>query len=158
MKKIVLAAFLILSSLTISAQNSGIRAGVTFANPIGNTSDVYMLALGFELNYLIDVSDGILLGPSVAYNHYFGKELTENAESTSTGLVPVALATRLDLSEDFTVGADVGVGFGTDTSGSEFYYRPVVGYKLLDGYLSIEGFYSSIGSVKTLGLGFVGRL
>lgn len=128
MKKLVLAAVVGLFAFTATAQN--FSAGVTVGLPSGDFSDFYTLNLGLDVNALWEVSDEFNVGVATGYNHSI---LDSDFEGDAFSYIPAAAAARYSVSEEFTLGADLGYGIVlTDGVDSGFYYRPMVGYNVSD--------------------------
>lgn len=153
MKKLFLSLVLVAFGYTANAQ---FNAGVNLGLPLGDSSDFSSFVVGAELNYLFDISEEFKVGPSVGYNHFFGKEVAGTKVNSS--IIPIAAAARFNASEQFVLGADLGVGIGaSNVEGSGFYYRPMVGYNVSDK-LMLQLTYSGVttdggGSVSHIGLG-----
>ena len=137
MKKVVLAAFAVLAFVSVNAQD--FRAGVSAGLPVGDASDFTSVALSADLGYLVPVSDVVELGPTVGYTGY----IKEHSNGNSISFLPVAASGRFNLTESFTLGADLGYGIGlNDGNDGGFYYAPKAQYAVaqpLDIVLAYRG-------------------
>ncbi|TXD49107.1 transporter [Polaribacter sp. IC073] len=136
MKKVFFIAFLAIASLgELSAQEGVLNGGFNIGAPTGDTADLSNLTLGAELNYMYPVAAGFTLGPSIQYNHFFGKDVDVigggTFEVSDASFLPISGAARFNVSDKFVVGANLGYAVGLDDNyDGGFYYRPIVGYKI----------------------------
>ena len=134
MKKVLFIAVVVLGLGNINAQNGSFNAGVSIGLPTGDISDSSSLAISVEANYLFEISDQFKVGPSISYLHYTGKKdiLGSGYDQDDMSFLPIAAAARFAASEKFTIGADLGYGFGISPDDIEgaFYYRPMIGYNI----------------------------
>ena len=134
MKKVLFIAVVVLGLGNINAQNGSFNAGVSIGLPTGDISDSSSLAISVEANYLFEISDQFKVGPSISYLHYTGKKdiLGSGYDQNDMSFLPIAAAARFAASEKFTIGADLGYGFGISPDDIEgaFYYRPMIGYNI----------------------------
>lgn len=138
MKKLFfLAAFAVLSTMTIQAQQ--FKAGIAPALPIGDAGDVASFGVNADLMYLFEVSEGIQVGPMAGVAHYFGKSETidlgplgsTEVEFDDVTFLPLGVTGRINLSDEFVLGADLGYALGlSDGIDGGFHYRPRAGYML----------------------------
>ncbi|WP_299626153.1 outer membrane beta-barrel protein [uncultured Tenacibaculum sp.] len=160
MKKLLLL-FALTFTLISNAQDGGFNLGANFSLPVGNASETHNFALSVEANYLFDVTDNIQIGPSASFINYFGKE-ENNVGFGSVQFLPVAGAARFNVSEDFTLGADLGYAIGINT-GNEggFYYRPLVAYNISET-IALQASYNGVANdgqnFSSVGLGVVFKL
>ncbi len=101
----------------------------------------------------------------LTYQHYFGSEedvtlfgQTVTVEYDDFGFLPIAAAGRYAVSEEFTLGADLGYAIGLSPDGNDggFYYAPKVQYSIsdsLDIVLAYKGVSLDGGSFDALSLG-----
>ena len=134
MKKVLFIAVVVLGLGNINAQNGSFNAGVSIGLPTGDISDSSSLAISVEANYLFEISGQFKVGPSISYLHYTGKKdiLGSGYDQDDMSFLPIAAAARFAASEKFTIGADLGYGFGISPDDIEgaFYYRPMIGYNI----------------------------
>ena len=134
MKKVLFIAVVVLGLGNINAQNGSFNAGVSIGLPTGDISNSSSLAISVEANYLFEISDQFKVGPSISYLHYTGKKdiLGSGFDANDISFLPIAAAARFAASEKFTIGADLGYGFGISPDDIEgaFYYRPMIGYNI----------------------------
>lgn len=143
MKKFLLTIAVVAFGFVANAQDGQFNAGVNLGLPVGDADTVSSFVLGAEVNYLFSVSDDFEVGPSVSFVNFFGKDF--GGVSQDASFLPIAAAGRFSISDEFTLGADLGYGIGLSPSGidSGFYYRPMVGYNVADNIM-IQATYSGI--------------
>ncbi|CAL2064368.1 outer membrane beta-barrel protein [Tenacibaculum sp. 190524A05c] len=161
MKKFLLAIAMVAFGFTANAQDGEFNAGVNLGLPIGDVSDFYSFTIGAEVNYLFSVSDDFKVGPSVGFTQFFGSDvevLGVTVEGADASFMPLAAAGRFAVSEEFTLGADLGYAIGLSPDGNDggFYYRPMVGYNISENVM-LQATYSGVsvdgGSFSNIGLG-----
>ncbi|WP_405605406.1 hypothetical protein [Polaribacter sp. Asnod1-A03] len=135
MKKLVFIALLAIVSLNeVNAQEGVLNGGFNLGIPTGDVSDYSGFAMGAELNYMFPVYEGVTVGPSVQYSHFFGKEYDLGGltiEGSDTSFLPISGAARFNVSEDFVLGANLGYAVGlNEGNDGGVYYRPLIGYKI----------------------------
>lgn len=156
MKKLfLLPIFAIFAITTVNAQefNAGLNVGL----PLGDIEDAYTLNIGVEANYLWNVSEEFDAGISAGYSHYLGDSIG-GFDFEDAGFLPIAAAGRFNLSEDFTIGTDLGYAIGISPSGNDggFYYAPKVQYGVsesLDIVLAYKGVSKDGGTFSSVNLG-----
>ena len=126
MKKFLLLAALVMFSLSnVNAQgefNAGIFGGI----PMGDAGDFASFTLGIDLEYLFDVSDTFAAGPTVGYSTTF---LKSEFEGDNIAFLPVAAAGRFAVSDEFTLGVDLGYAVGiNDGNEGGLYFAPKLQY------------------------------
>ncbi|OCK42301.1 hypothetical protein BA195_11810 [Tenacibaculum soleae] len=125
MKKLLFLVAVVAASFTANAQGQ-FNAGVNLGLPVGDASDTSSFAFGIEANYLFEVSDEFKVGPTASYVHFLGKDGLD-----APSFLPLGGAARYSVSDEFVVGADLGLALGmANASGSSFFYRPMVGYNI----------------------------
>ncbi len=149
MKNLLLAIAIVATGFTANAQ---FNAGVNLGLPTGDISNASSFAIGVEANYLFEVSDEFNVGPTASYVHFLGKD-----GGNSVSFLPLGGAARYNVSDEFVLGADLGMAFGvSNASGSEFFYRPMVGYNVSEKIM-LQATYMGIAaegsSIATFGLG-----
>jgi hypothetical protein len=137
MKKLLFIAFVAVIGLgSANAQKGVLNGGLNVGLPVGNADDISNFVLGAELNYMFPVAEGVTLGPSVQYSHFFGEEyefLGNTIEASDVSFLPVSGAVRFNITQDFVAGANLGYAIGlNDGNEGGFYYRPMLGYKIAD--------------------------
>jgi hypothetical protein len=133
MKKLLLLSAIVVSTMTLSAQEANI--GLSGALPIGDVGDITTFGLNLDANYLWEVSEQFDLGVAAGYHYYFGEDIDipfGTFEAEDFGFLPIAAAARFNASEDFTIGADVGYALGINPDGNDggFYYAPKIQYSV----------------------------
>ncbi|MEF3079684.1 outer membrane beta-barrel protein [Winogradskyella poriferorum] len=130
MKKLFLAAFAVFAFASVNAQE--FKAGISGGLPIGDAGDLATFAIAVDLGYLFDVSEDFQVGPAVGFQHNFGEEIN-GFELDDVQFVPVTAAGRYAVSEEFTLGADLGYAVGiNDGNDGGFYYAPRAQYSVSD--------------------------
>ena len=130
MKKLLLcAAIAVFSMSNLNAQgaNVGINAGFI----TGDFSDGYSFNISLDASYLWEVSDQVEAGVATGYSHTLGKDVN-GVKPDDVSFLPIAAAGRFNISDDFTVGVDLGYGIGISPDGNDggFYYAPRVQYSV----------------------------
>ncbi len=163
MKKLFLAAFAVFAFASVNAQD--FNAGISAALPMGDAGDFTSFGVNLDVNYLWEVSEDFSAGVASGYQHYFGSEedvtlfgQTVTVEYDDFGFLPIAAAGRYAVSEEFTLGADLGYAIGLSPDGNDggFYYAPKVQYGIsdnLDIVLAYKGVSLDGGSFDAISLG-----
>jgi hypothetical protein len=159
MKKLLLLSAIVVSTMTLSAQEANI--GLSGALPIGDVGDITTFGLNLDANYLWEVSEQFDLGVAAGYHYYFGEDIDTpfgTFEAEDFGFLPIAAAARFNASEDFTIGADVGYALGINPDGNDggFYYAPKIQYSVseaLDIVFAYKGVSLDGGSFDAISLG-----
>jgi len=159
LKNIVCLLFLFLAfSLNINAQQ-GFRIETNAGVTVGDAKDFFHYTLQGNIYYLWNVDQNIDLGLTTGALVFLG----DAAEDYCIGCmyddyepelyIPIAIAGRVNLSNRFAVGLDLGYAYFVHIfySGGGFYLRPVINYNfnkklaLTGSYLNINesGFNSS---------------
>ena len=151
MKKLLLSAALALFGFcSVFAQDFNV--GLSAALPMGDAGEVTTFGVNLDVNYLWEVSDELKAGIASGYHHYFGDKETISFLGSSVtveyddfGFLPIAAAGRYSLSDEFTIGADLGYAVVLSPDGNEggFYYAPKVQYSVSD-QLDIVAAYKGI--------------
>ncbi|WP_421812039.1 outer membrane beta-barrel protein [Flagellimonas sp.] len=161
MKNILLfTSVLVLGLSSMQAQNSfyiGAHAGLPISK---GASDYTSFALAADLGYLFEISEDFKIGPTLGYSHTFGKDIDLGvffAEGNDIQFMPIAAAGRYNISDKFSVGADVGfaVGINEENDGG-FYYSPRAAYSLsnmIDAVVSYRGISGDSGNWNIISLG-----
>ncbi len=146
MKKLFLAIVMLTFGIALNAQDGKFNVGANIALPIGDSSNAFSFGFSAEANYLFEVSDDFQVGPSASLVYYFGK--SENGfEVSDASFLPLAAAGRFNVSDEFTLGADLGYAIGISPDGNDggFYYRPLVGYNISEDMM-VQASYSGVSS------------
>ncbi len=165
MKKVFIMAIAALG-FTFGAQaQEGLSAGINLGLPVGDAGDVSGFNVGADFSYLSEISDDFLAGGTIGYSHFFGKKITEGSieiEFDDIMFLPIAASGKYMVSEDFSIGADLGYALGLkDGVDGGFYYRPRVAHKIADTIelnLSYSGISVDNGTWSTLNLGVMFQL
>jgi hypothetical protein len=157
MKKLFLLSAIVVSTITLSAQEANVRlsaieqrldalekksltaqeanVSLSAALPVGNFADITTFGLNLDANYLWEVSEQFDLGVATGYHYYFGEDLSFGySKPKAWGFLPISAAGRFNASEDFTIGADVGYAIGINPNGNDggFYYAPKIQYGIIE--------------------------
>lgn len=161
MMKLVFIAVFTIIGLTTRAQE--FNGGISLGLPIGNTSDGWLANITLDLNHLWKISDAFEVGMASGYSHTLGDQIgTTPVDVLDFSYVPLALAVRLNISDNFTLGADLGYAIGIDPKGNDggFYYAPKIQYRISDD-IDIVAAYRGVSlnpssfDVITIGIEFV---
>tara|TARA_R110002074_G_scaffold349397_1_gene519916 strand:- start:79759 stop:80319 length:561 start_codon:yes stop_codon:yes gene_type:complete len=162
MKKVLLLVFIAVTGFTANAQ---FTAGVSGGLPVGDSGDVATFAIAVDLGYLFEISDSFSAGPTLGVQHNFGKEYeldtgvgTVTIDGEDATFLPIAAAARFNVSDAFSLGADLGyaVGLAPDGNDGGFYYAPRAAYSvsdLIDIVLGYRGVSLDGGSWNIISLG-----
>jgi len=134
MKKLMLLAAMVAFGFNANAQE--FKAGINAGIPIGDAGDLSTFAIAVDLGYLFEISDDFKAGPVTGYGHAFGDEMEVAGvtfEYDDLQYIPIAAGGRFAVSEQFTIGADLGYALGLgDGAEGGFYYNPRVQYGVSD--------------------------
>lgn len=136
MKKVGIVLVFTLFVTVVQAQW---KLGAHVGAPTGDYSSFFSTEAGFEAYKMFGTDrNGLLkLGIGSGFNSYIGKNEIDNAQ-----FIPVVAAARLNFLL-FTVGPDIGYGFGvSDGLEDGFYWKAVAGVKVLK-ILEINLYYNS---------------
>lgn len=142
MKKLILISTILLTSATfafaqnssdaavapseITPKNSWLKVGLNAGLPIGDVSDISMLAAGVDLSGQFMATRHFGIGLATGYTHYFGKDNFEDF-----GAIPLAVMLRYyHKPKGFFAGIDLGYSFLTnvpDVTGG-LTVKPEIGY------------------------------
>ena len=137
MKKILLLICVLLSvhSFAQDQLNVGINGGVT----IGNVEAVSSFAFGGDVNYLFDVAEDFVVGPSIGIISFS----TEEDIEAITYLPLSASFIFHSIDDKFYVGGELGYAVSISDVDSGFYIKPTVGYYISDS-IKINAFYAGV--------------
>lgn len=156
MKRILLLITVFIFTQQIKSQeqfNIGVNGGVTVGETIGTYSD---MAFGLDVNYLFQLSEDFVVGPSLALTYFNTKEV-EGFKPDAFMYLPISAAIRFNsLDDPFYAGVDVGfaVGLSPDGDSGGVYIKPIVGYNINDSF-KLNLFYAGIRKTKITN-GYVG--
>lgn len=164
MKKLMLVALFATFGFTGLQAQDGMKLGVNAALPIGDAGDFFGFGASADLAFIWGVSDNFGAGLVTGFSHYFGKtydfdfgEGTVEYDGPDYSFIPVAGTARFSLSENFTLGADLGYAIAvSDGADGGFYYAPRVEYGVspnMDIVLSYRGVSVDGGSIDAVALG-----
>jgi len=150
MKKVLLLVVVLSSFFSFAQEELNVGANLGLAVDQGN-GGISNFAFGIDGNYLFDISDDFVVGPSIAITNFVGKD-----DFDSALYLPIAGAIRFHSPDDvFYVGGDIGYGIAlSNVYDSGVYLKPRVGYKISDSF-DINAFYAGIRN-KDYSFGYVG--
>lgn len=162
MKKLLITALLVFTVLNASGQNS-LNFGLGLGFPMGDSGENQIIAVNFDVSYLWEVSEQFDAGLTSGFLHSFGDSQDVGGgvimvDTPDVSFLPIAGAARFNVSEDFSIGADLGyaVGISPDVNDGGFYYAPKAQYaisELLDVLLAYKGVSLDGGSFNLIALG-----
>lgn len=154
MKKLLLAGFLTLFSISPFFGQVNLNVGVHAGIPMGDIEDFSSFEGGVDLAYRFTFVDIVEVGPLVGYSHFFGKDGFDDFN-----YIPIAASGRLGLPQSFFAGFDIGYAIALEENADGgLYYRPQLGYRFLNfglvlSYAGIAEDNIDIGAL-TLGIEF----
>ena len=149
--------------MSVSLNAQGPKVGINAGLITGDFSDAYSFNLTLDASYLWEVSDQLGAGVATGFSHSFGKSVG-GFDFDDASFLPVAAAGRFNISEEFTVGVDLGYAVGiNEGNDGGFYYAPRVQYSVseaIDVVAAYRGVSMDAGSITvgfntiTLGVEF----
>ena len=140
-----------------SSEEFHFAAGLNIGLPVGDAHDLSSFVLGGKLQGEYNFTQNVSGVATTGYDHYFGKDLGGGVK-VNYGVIPIIVGPRFYPSENFFVGAQLGLGVLTgDASGSGFAYAPQVGYNSdeFQAILAYNGVSKSGGTIAHIGLTFL---
>ena len=116
MKKLAVVLTFIGSTIICTqskAQKSGagdfhLAAGLNVGLPVGDIHNVSSFVLGGKIQGEYSFSENVTGAVTTGYDHYFGKDL--GGYKVNFGAIPILVGPRFYPSENFFVGAQIGLG------------------------------------------------
>jgi len=160
MKKLFLLSIIAVFAIgSVNAQGA-LKAGVNLGLPIGDAGDGWTFNVTLDVNYLWDAGENFKAGVATGFSHSFGDSIDTGIGSFDVDdaqFLPLAGAARFAVSEELTLGADLGYAVGiNDGNDGGFYYAPRAQYGLseaLDIVLAYRGVSLDGGSFDVITLG-----
>lgn len=165
MKKLVLAlsvlcATAFVSKAQMAAGDFKFGAGLHLGLPVGTFHNGYSFGIGGELQGEYAFTEQVTGIATSGYTSFFGKTQDLGGGFTykapATGQIPIIVGPRFYPSEQFFVGAQIGLGIftGGGSSTSGFEYRPQIGYNgdMFQLTLSYDGVSVTGGTFSHIGL------
>ncbi len=110
----------------------GFQIGVQAGLPFNDFNDQASLFVGGEVGHMWALGEVIDLGITAGYIHGFAETFHDEqitVDLPDIQFAPVAVSIRIWPSRSFSVGTELGMGFGlTDGLDGGLYYRPTLGY------------------------------
>jgi len=158
MKKVFLMLVAVIAfSFTAKAQFTP-SIVVTAGLPVGDVKDQSNFALSADVYFMKYINDSFDIGLTAGYTNYFGGDNGVLPDYDNTSFLPLAGAFRFGLTEDFSIGSDIGYAFGlNDGNDGGFYYKPVLGFNIgatSQLILSYQGVSGDVRDFNYVGLGF----
>lgn len=175
MKKLIFLSFL---TVTLSLTFFDARAqpaqgdfrfgvGLNLGLPVGDFHQTSTFGIGGHVQGEYNILDNLTGVLTTGYTSFFGKTITfddglggtMSVKAPAVGLIPIVVGPRFYPTEQFFVGAQIGIGIlsGSGNSTSAFDYYPQIGYnadnfQVIFGYngLSKEG--STLGNLSLTGV------
>ena len=137
MKKLFITTVAVLGMFFNIQAQEGFNVGGYLGVPVDG-SEYATFSIGFDANYLFEVTDRIDVGPAVNLSHSFGKkryyindDFNEVSISDPFQFVAIAGAGRFSINDKMTAGVDAGFAIGiNDGNDGGFYFRPLFGYNI----------------------------
>lgn len=119
--------------MTSTAQNFSV--GLSGGLPSGDASDLYTFSLILDASVHWEVGEAFNAGLAAAYINGFG-DSASSVDIEDIGFIPLAASGRYMISEQFSLGADVGyaIGISPDANDGGLYYAPKAIYNLSDNF------------------------
>ncbi len=157
-RSILIFASLLTGLLSMNAQGD-FRAGAHLGIPVGDASDFTSFTIGGDVSYLWPVADNFSAGLSAGVSTYPGKDDFDNFS-----FIPLAASGRVDFSEMWFGGLDLGYAIGISDAGGDggFFYQPKIGYT--NGEFDFFAYYQGISisdsdfNINSVGLGAAFKL
>lgn len=157
MKRSILVFASLLAGLVSMNAQGDFRAGAHVGIPVGDTSDFTSFTIGGDVSYLWTVADNFSAGISTGVSTYPGKDDFENYS-----FIPLAASGRVDFSEMWFGGLDLGYAIPLEDAEGGFFYQPKIGYT--NGEFDLFAYYQGISisdsdfNVTSVGLGAAFKL
>ncbi|MEE9362678.1 MAG: outer membrane beta-barrel protein [Cellulophaga sp.] len=164
MKKLLFFAAVAVFGIATSNAQGQFKGGASLGLPVGDVSDLYSFNVQLDATYLWEVADSFEAGATLGYSHSFAKTYSASSggvtiefKPDAAQFIPVAATGRYGLSDEFSVGLDLGYAIGVnDGNDGGLYYRPRVTYGISDS-IDIVGSYTGVSkdgsSFNTITLG-----
>ncbi len=129
----------------------------------GDSREYFSYNFQGNFYYLWNASENIDLGLTTGVLVFLGEGKNTNGSNNAFGsipdvYIPIAIAGRINLSQAFSIGSDIGYGLYANafSDGGGFYFRPIITYNLKEKF-AIIGSYANIsesgGNASTINLG-----
>lgn len=135
MKRILLAAVMVLTVGFASAQESSVVKGKTRFSvgleaglPVGDAGDVYSLIIGGSGKVEVPVATSFFATGSAGYLNFSPKKEFKDLGLDSEGFIPVKVGGKYFFTPNIYGAGEIGIVFGTgEDSGSAFAWTPGIG-------------------------------
>lgn len=153
MKKILSISFLLASFFGASAQMAqgdfSFGVGLDVGLPLSDFHQTHSFGIGGQVQAEYNFLDNLTGVVSTGYTSFFGKTYsfpdglggTISTKVPAVGLIPIVVGPRFYPTEQFFIGAQIGLGIlsGSGSSTSAFDYYPQIGYNA-DNFQVIFGY------------------
>lgn len=164
MKTIFSTLVLIFLFFTSLSAQQGFRAEIGIGTTVGDISELHSYTLQGNLYYLWDVAKNIDFGFTSGALVFLGNASADSCDGCffddyeAELHIPIALASRVNLSNRFSLGLDTGYALYIHIfdSGGGFYFRPVIAYHIKNKIAltaSYANIYSSGYSSSSINIG-----
>lgn len=138
MKKLLVVAVIALFTINANAQE-GFKVAVNAGIPVGDFSDFLSFTASLDASYDWEVSEGFNAGIISGITYHFGKDGGDGIK-----YAPIAALARINVSDEFEVGGDVGYAISLESGGGgDLYWRPVVAYAVNET-TDVQASYSNV--------------
>lgn len=140
MKKVFLLSVILVFCMGTVNSQGGLNGSINAGIPVGDAGDFASFSLLLDLDYLFEVSEAFQVGPGVGFSTSF---LKSDFDGDNISFLPITANGRFVVSENITVGADLGYGVGIN-EGNEggFYFAPKVQHKISDKVAAVAAYRS----------------
>ncbi len=149
MRKILLTLALTSLNFLYSNAQGKFNLGFSIGSTINDDSGSSTFSVALEANYLFHITNNLKVGPSVSVLNYI---------NSIADYAPVFLAARLNVFDNFLLGADAGYAIAIrENPNNGVFLRPSVGYNIDEKtlfqlyYSNISNDGSSLSSVGVIG-------
>ena len=126
--KLRYVALVLLLCSTMYGQK-GFRVEVGVGPVLGETRDYFSVNIQGKLYYLTNVTDRLDIGATSGFLLFLGSGSYDGWFSDiPSGIIPVAVAGRMAVSEKVSIGIDIGYGIGILAEDNGFYFSPMFAY------------------------------
>jgi len=161
MKKITFLMLALVSLQLFSQEqfNIGINGGI----PIDKVESASNIAFGADVNYLFDLHEAIVVGPSVGLIYFNPQDQDVVVGGVETTIkidapifIPLSAAFYFHSADDkFYVGGELGYALSASDVDGGFFIKPTIGYHLSDP-LKLNLFYAGVKTKTPTSYAYIG--